>query len=545
MMGIPKKRFRTPLTMLAALLVVFGASLTASTAFAGVAAWTATIVSNSADTSSGQIVLEDNAGMGMTFYEQRSNADGSFTTVATLQVVGNPEHTPITDTRTYTGLLEGQTVRVILSVPSDTYVIPTYTRPVTTPQPVSVTPLPVGWDGAIATIPVPDGHYVYKDAVTGAVLAPGVHPVAAGATLSVVAESTNADTILTTTDMGSFTHVVVVLPTAQVPTVVQSGNTLTIGTVPAGLTVVLVENGQPGVALSSGQVVTMTPGVSYTVNSSVAQPATVTLVGPAVQGPYVYTAPVDTMKTINLSNNPADVAIASGMTSTGAHFVINQVKDASSAPASIVVQTDGGSYIVPLEKFTGGVAHYTVTFGSAGELVQSATTTIYSAWDGRFNLSHYLVEAVVTPTPTPTPTPSATPTPTPTKTPTPSPTPTSTPSATSTPTASSTPTATPTGTSSVIPSSTPSSSPSATTPAPTKSSSAPTKKPQATKTAAPVVTAGNNHLGNPDLAAAGATETVQGTGPSIIGLCLMALGAGLFLWLAVGGRGVRLSLRRH
>lgn len=206
--GSPKKKhFSKVKAILACTLLFLGLSMPA--AFAGVAAWAADIVSNAADTSSGGFVLQDNTGLGVTFFEQRSNAAGSFTTTATLQVAANPSHLPTTDrSKGYTGLLEGQTIRVVLASPVAGFQVPTYTRPVVTPPPpVSVTPAPVGWDGATVTIPVPIGHYVYKDGVTGAVLSAGPHPVAVGATLSVIAQATNADTVLTVTDMGSFTHV--------------------------------------------------------------------------------------------------------------------------------------------------------------------------------------------------------------------------------------------------------------------------------------------------------------------------------------------------
>ena len=108
------------------------------------------------------------------------------------------------------------------------------------------------------------------------------------------------------------------------------------------------------------------------------------------------------------------------------HFVITQVESESVAPGSIhVVWANGGSEDVPRDdKFTGGVAHYTTT-SNLDSVVVSATTQIYSGWDGQFNLSHGPCDLPPTPTPVdPTPTP-VDPTPTPIVTETPvDPTPT-------------------------------------------------------------------------------------------------------------------------
>jgi len=69
------------------------------------------------------------------------------------------------------------------------------------------------------------------------------------------------------------------------------------------------------------------------------------------------------------------------------HFVINQIDKASNAPASInVTWSDGTSTVVPLQKFTGGVAHYSAP--AIGPSPTNATTTIYDGWKGQFNLSH-------------------------------------------------------------------------------------------------------------------------------------------------------------
>ena len=81
-----------------------------------------------------------------------------------------------------------------------------------------------------------------------------------------------------------------------------------------------------------------------------------------------------------------------------------------------VTWANGDTEIVPLSKFTGGVAHY-VTTSNLDSTVVSATADIYAGWSGQFNLSH----GPCGPSPSPTPTPSVSQT----ETPTPSPTPTS------------------------------------------------------------------------------------------------------------------------
>ena len=70
------------------------------------------------------------------------------------------------------------------------------------------------------------------------------------------------------------------------------------------------------------------------------------------------------------------------------HFVINQIDTEANAPDSILVTwTNGKSESVPLDKFTGGVAHYTTT-SNLDSTVKSATASIYDGWSGQFNLSH-------------------------------------------------------------------------------------------------------------------------------------------------------------
>lgn len=111
------------------------------------------------------------------------------------------------------------------------------------------------------------------------------------------------------------------------------------------------------------------------------------------------------------------------------HFVINQIDTEEHAPDSIYVTWENGAEEdVPLDKFTGGVAHY-VTYSNLDSNVISATTDIYEGWEGEFNLSHGPCDP---PTPTPT-TPVPTDTPEATPTDTPEITPTNTPEVTPTP----------------------------------------------------------------------------------------------------------------
>jgi len=77
-----------------------------------------------------------------------------------------------------------------------------------------------------------------------------------------------------------------------------------------------------------------------------------------------------------------------GCDSSEWHFVITQVDSAQNAPAAITVTwANGDSESVPLDKVTGGVAHYATT-SNLDSTVTSATTDIYTTWSGQFNLSH-------------------------------------------------------------------------------------------------------------------------------------------------------------
>ena len=84
------------------------------------------------------------------------------------------------------------------------------------------------------------------------------------------------------------------------------------------------------------------------------------------------------------------------------HFVITQIDSAANAPATITVTwANGASEVVPLYKFTGGVAHY-VTTSNLDSTVVSATADIYSGWSGQFNLSHGPCGPTTPPTTPPT-----------------------------------------------------------------------------------------------------------------------------------------------
>lgn len=71
------------------------------------------------------------------------------------------------------------------------------------------------------------------------------------------------------------------------------------------------------------------------------------------------------------------------------HFVITQVRDKASAPAFITVVWDNGQTAdVPLDKFTGGVAHYATTSNLSANVLSATVASIYGGWSGQFNLSH-------------------------------------------------------------------------------------------------------------------------------------------------------------
>ncbi len=103
------------------------------------------------------------------------------------------------------------------------------------------------------------------------------------------------------------------------------------------------------------------------------------------------------------------------------HFVINQVDEQETPPASIQVMFDDGhTYTVFLDQGTGSpTAKYTFTTHLTNTLLE-ATAVIYHGWEegkGQFVVSHTPCAPTVTATtPTPTPTPTvlaATPAPTP------------------------------------------------------------------------------------------------------------------------------------
>lgn len=91
------------------------------------------------------------------------------------------------------------------------------------------------------------------------------------------------------------------------------------------------------------------------------------------------------------------------------HFVITQIDEEGNAPGSIdVTWANGNSATVSLDKFTGGVAHYSTT-ANLDSTVTSATAMIYSSWSGEFNLSHGPCGQTPTETPVVTETPTETP----------------------------------------------------------------------------------------------------------------------------------------
>ena len=73
------------------------------------------------------------------------------------------------------------------------------------------------------------------------------------------------------------------------------------------------------------------------------------------------------------------------------HFIINQIDTEAHAPASIHVTFSDGAVDIPLDKFTGGAAHYTLVGAHLTATVVDATTVIYDAWsegNGQFVVSH-------------------------------------------------------------------------------------------------------------------------------------------------------------
>jgi Sec-independent protein translocase protein TatA len=135
------------------------------------------------------------------------------------------------------------------------------------------------------------------------------------------------------------------------------------------------------------------------------------------------------------------------------HFVINQVGSSADAPDAIsVTWSNGDTQSVPLDKFTGKVAHYSTSANLDASVTEASASVDGDI--GQFNLSHGPCGAVAgeTAVPSATAVDTATPTKTPvdTATPTPTATTTSTPTETATPvptdTATTTPTSSPTAT---------------------------------------------------------------------------------------------------
>ena len=74
------------------------------------------------------------------------------------------------------------------------------------------------------------------------------------------------------------------------------------------------------------------------------------------------------------------------------HWVINQVQSEGLCPPSIEVEFGPASYFVqvPLERYTGGVCHYTLEDPALwlGKWVEKTNAYITTSWVGEFNLSH-------------------------------------------------------------------------------------------------------------------------------------------------------------
>ncbi|HET7771494.1 MAG TPA: hypothetical protein VFN74_22170, partial [Chloroflexota bacterium] len=122
------------------------------------------------------------------------------------------------------------------------------------------------------------------------------------------------------------------------------------------------------------------------------------------------------------------------------HWVMNQLDREQDAPRAIsVTWANGQTFDIPLQKYSGKVAHYATTT-NLNVAVTNATTVAPAGWSGQFNLSHgpcfgvLGTQATAEPSKTPEPTATAQPTNTaqPTATNTPQPTATNTPIPTAT-----------------------------------------------------------------------------------------------------------------
>jgi hypothetical protein len=83
-----------------------------------------------------------------------------------------------------------------------------------------------------------------------------------------------------------------------------------------------------------------------------------------------------------------DACTDAGGTLTSWHFIINQIRPITNAPASITVTwSNGDSAAVPLDRTSGPVAHYNVDGSDTHTLIVSATADIYDGWTDQFNLS--------------------------------------------------------------------------------------------------------------------------------------------------------------
>ena len=87
-------------------------------------------------------------------------------------------------------------------------------------------------------------------------------------------------------------------------------------------------------------------------------------------------------------NDQQGSCLEAGGTITSWHFIINQINSVDNAPDFITVEwSNGDTEDVPLQKFTGKVAHYTVAGSDVHTEISGATADIYGGWRGQFNLS--------------------------------------------------------------------------------------------------------------------------------------------------------------
>lgn len=116
------------------------------------------------------------------------------------------------------------------------------------------------------------------------------------------------------------------------------------------------------------------------------------LAGGILMGGMAFPAQADagtSTKTINATGGLDQQVPNCDGSQVEAYFVINQLDSSADAPASITVSfSNGGTATEPLLVINGPVAKYQGPV-PAGATVTGASATIYGAWEGQFNLSHY------------------------------------------------------------------------------------------------------------------------------------------------------------